>query len=158
MKINCSLDTKSIDKAIRQIERYQKQMPQKLDKLLKNLAELGADTARQVFGSAATVTVDKTENGYTITANGEAVCFLEFGTGVYASVQSEEAYESIPFKVKPGSWSESEEGAHTWSAWLAAGGTPETYPYNHTPRPGMFNAYQKIRDSIAAEAQKVFSK
>lgn len=155
MKVALSLDTNSINKAIRQVESYKKSLSTKIDKLCKRLAEIGAEAARETFGPSVEVKVEKANKGYQIVASGRGVCFIEFGAGARASIEGE-VYEDIPFKVEPGSWSESELGAHTYSEWVKTHGSDADYPYNRTPKPGMLNAYNAIVDAIQAAAKEVF--
>lgn len=155
MKIALTLDTNGVNKAIRQVERMKRDLPSKVSDLCKRLAEIGAETARREFGPSVSVTTERTDKGYQILAEGRGVCFIEFGAGARASIEGD-VYDDIPFKVEPGSWSESEFGAHTWSQHLANGGTPETYRYNRTPKPGMLHAYNAIVDAIEAAAKEVF--
>jgi hypothetical protein len=154
VKVKGSLD--DIDKMIRQVRSYKKTLAKKTDELIKNLAEIGVKAAQDTYGSAVTVHSEKTDKGYTILAEGRAVCFLEFGTGVYADDSSLDHYQSVTFKVEPGSWSESEEGAHTWSQWIESGKPASEYPYNRVARPGILNAYNAIVEAIQSEAKKVF--
>jgi len=94
LKIQISLDKKSIDKAIKQLEKYKKKLDKNSEKgcmkIAKKLAEIGQEYATNGFGGAlydgtndTVVTYEKTDNGYKIIASGNAVCFIEFGAGVY---------------------------------------------------------------------------
>ena len=87
-------DSKSIDNAIKQLEKYKTYIQTKEQELLTRLAEIGVDTASVLFDNAwydgtNDVTVSKSditttlkENTITISAKGQAVAFIEFGTGV----------------------------------------------------------------------------
>lgn len=87
MKIRCTLAT--LDKAINALDRYQKSLPKKNHEMLEKLAELGSDKAISEFGSAfydgendVDVGVDWFGNDTVeIVAKGDAVAFIEFGTG-----------------------------------------------------------------------------
>lgn len=67
----------------------------------ERLAEIGADRASSDFANAAyagtndvTVSTDRTDEGMAVVASGEAVAFIEFGTGV--------KMESYPRELPPG--------------------------------------------------------
>lgn len=88
--IKFSLNSKDIDRAIKEIERYKQEFLKKENLLLERLAELGFHEASVRFATAmydgvndSDVTIEKTDKGYSILARGEAVAFIEFGTGVY---------------------------------------------------------------------------
>lgn len=128
----------------------------KNDEFLQRLLEEGKRVAERYFGNAVTVTVDKTATGYALVAEGEAVCFLEFGTGVYAEPVGDVFEQYMPFTIEAGSWSESEFGAGTWSRHIANGGTPENYPYNRQAKHGMWEAYKTILESADRIAKEVY--
>ena len=88
--ISCTLDTSSINSAIKELEKYKQDFLRKEQRLLEGLAMLGVKEASVRFTTAmydgvndVTVALDKTANGYAIVASGQAVAFIEFGTGVY---------------------------------------------------------------------------
>ena len=88
--ITVELSTASINKAIKELEQYKRDLLTKEKRLLEGLASIGVKEASIRFTTAmydgvndVTVTLDKTSNGYAIVAEGEAVAFIEFGTGVY---------------------------------------------------------------------------
>ncbi len=89
-KIAISLSKKSIDQAIKELERYKQWVNEKTKQLCERLALIGAHEASVRFANAiydgdndVHIEVGPTENGWVIKANGQAVCFIEFGAGVY---------------------------------------------------------------------------
>ena len=127
----------------------------KNDEFLQKLLEEGKKVAEQIFGSAALVYIDKTQDGYALIAEGEAVCFIEFGTGVYADPKHEFAND-MPFVIAPGSWSESDFGKHTWSDWVNAGKDPKYYPFNRHPKYPMWEAYKALQANMDRIAKEVY--
>lgn len=88
--ISLTLDTKSINQAMRELEKYKQSLLDKEKRLLEALANIGVREASIRFTTAmydgvndSSVTLEQTSTGYSIIANGEAVAFIEFGTGVY---------------------------------------------------------------------------
>ena len=88
--ISCTLDTQSINSAIKELKAYKKEFLSKEQRLLEGLATLGVKEASVRFTTAmydgvndVSVSLDKIDNGYAIVASGQAVAFIEFGTGVY---------------------------------------------------------------------------
>lgn len=90
-KIKCSID--ELDIAIAEIEEYRLNLHERLKTLLQRLAEEGIDTATVKFKHAVydgdndvTVRPVPVWNGdykLTISASGETILFIEFGTGVH---------------------------------------------------------------------------
>ena len=88
--IKCTLDSDDIARAIKDLKQYKKQFLEREKKLLQGLAEIGLKEASVRFTTAmydgtndVSVKLDKTNNGYVIVAEGQAVAFIEFGAGVY---------------------------------------------------------------------------
>ena len=88
--ISLSLNSKSIDNAIKELRQYKRDLLAKEKQLLEALANIGVREASIRFTTAmydgvndSSVSLEKTSNGYAIVARGTAVAFIEFGTGVY---------------------------------------------------------------------------
>ena len=96
MKIKCTLGT--IDKAIAEIERYQKELDKKVHTLMERLAEVGIEVAdarfkRAIYDGTNDVVVNKSpvwidQNKLAITASGNSITFIEFGAGVHYAADS----------------------------------------------------------------------
>lgn len=90
MKITINpYDPKSIDKAIKQLQEYKKDFLAKEQIFIKRLAEIGVSVASTGFALAdydgvndVQVTMTQSGTKATVTAFGETVGFIEFGTGV----------------------------------------------------------------------------
>ena len=154
------LDSDSIDAAIKQLKRFEKEREQKIEQYVMELAQCGEVAAQHTYGPLVTVRAHKDGNGvWEIRANGEQVVFLEFGTGT--KTMNHPLSAPLDIEIKPGSWSEGPEGKHTWSKWLReqAGswsGSYKNYPYDTNPRPGMYEAYKAIVANQERIAKKVF--
>lgn len=80
----------SIDEAIRTLTAYADGLAQKTEELKRRLASEGYLVSEEQFGSAiydgtrdeVSVTLDEEADRLIITASGETVMFIEFGTGV----------------------------------------------------------------------------
>ena len=88
--ITCTLDTKDINRAIKELKAYKQDLLNKEKRLLEGLAEICVKEASVRFTTAmydgindVSVKLDRANNGYVIVAEGEAVAFIEFGAGVY---------------------------------------------------------------------------
>lgn len=88
--ISINLDAKEIGRAIKELDKYKQEILKKEQRLLEELAILGFHEATVRFATAiydgvndVTVTLDEVGKGFTIKADGKAVAFIEFGSGVY---------------------------------------------------------------------------
>lgn len=156
-------DVKSVNKAIEELEAFEKERENKIAEYIRRLCVKGANVAQNTYGSTVIVQLNWDKDG--IQAFGDQVVFLEFGTGI--KVQDHpELSKPLPIEIMPGSWSESPEGKHTWSTWLAGGEFKgrwlqrrfNDYPYNTQPRPGMWEAYKAIEAAQEQVANEVFNK
>lgn len=88
--ISMKLSTKDINKAIKELEKYKQDLLRKEKLLLEKLAYIGVSEASVRFTTAmydgindSMVSLEPTAKGYSIVARGQAVAFIEFGSGVY---------------------------------------------------------------------------
>lgn len=88
--IECTLDKKDIDRAIKELKSYKQEFLKREKQLIEGLAAIGIREASVRFTTAmydgtndVSVRLDETNNGYVIVAEGKAVAFIEFGAGVY---------------------------------------------------------------------------
>lgn len=88
--LNVKLSPQSLIRSIRTVEAYKRRIIQKGHELTERLALIGAKEASVRFTTAiydgvndSDVTAEPIENGWRIVARGQAVCFIEFGSGVY---------------------------------------------------------------------------
>lgn len=91
------LSLASVEKAISDIEAFQEKLKRLEEELPKELAEFGVEYAQAAYdmsiynvlwdNSSSTpnisVTAEPIEHGYRVLANGQEVCFVEFGAGVF---------------------------------------------------------------------------
>ena len=95
-----------------------------------------------------------TENGYKISAEGEDVLFIEFGTGDRAGVLSP-LYDEVPADARPGSWSETHAQQYSTQGFWYFGG--KRYEFTE-PHPAFYDAYQAMVEALPQIAQEVFGK
>lgn len=146
--IRVSVDTKELEEALADSTlAIQAFLEDLMERVAKRLAEeVAKPIAESEYGydEGINVYVEKRGDDYAIMAEGDEVCFIEFGAGVYAD-PSHLFSDKTPFEVRSGSWSE--KHAQTWQRWIEGGNDPEKYPYNVEPRKGMYEAYKAILSS-----------
>lgn len=92
--IELKLDSGSIQNAIYELNQYNQMLEQKRDELVRELGDIGVNQADILFTNApydgtkeieVSVETSVGEESYTATiiAQGEAVCFIEFGAGIH---------------------------------------------------------------------------
>lgn len=131
-----------------------------LEQFMKDLAEIGRRAAQGAYGGAVSVTVEEYSNGIQIRANGDAVVFLEFGAG--SAVDTANIFAgSMPFEVRPGSYSEVHYDPTTnaprpnyyMDGYWNFGGVD----YREVqPRNGMERAYEAMMQDMRSAAERAF--
>lgn len=154
-----ALDPDSIRRGLDMLAVYERRERNALTDLMEELCKDAKETANAVYGSDVYVSF-ALSSGFppkaVVFADGEEVCFIEFGAGVYAAPENGFAPEAskIGVTVYPGSWSETHE--RTFQNWEAKG-RPGEYAYNKVPRAGLYAAYQTIIGALETRAKQVFS-
>lgn len=156
--ITVRLSSSSIRKAIKELSLYKERIDRKLNELCLRLAEMGATNvslgyARAIYQSGAkdiTVTVEKTDGGYSIVASGESVLFVEFGAGARYGYGHPEAGK---FGMGPGTY----PGSGHWNdpeGWRTPSGV---HTYGNPPNPVMYETAKDLREMIQQVAREVFA-
>ena len=133
-------------------------MRKKSNIFIKRLTEeIGKPAAEGAYGSSSIeVRVEQIPRGWKLIADGEAVGFLEFGAGTMSDKQHPFA-QSVPFEVKPGSWSltygsgQFIPGRH--EKWYFGG---REYRFIQ-PRRGLYQAYTAMLNDMRRIAIEVFN-
>lgn len=148
-KLTVTLDTASIDNAIKTLQSEKEWRKRKIAELMMALGEEG----KTASGYGSIVTVEPTESGCRIVARDEQIAFIEFGAG-------DTAYD-YPRRVDgvsiyPGSWSESELGKGVYAAkgYWHYGGQKYTEVIQ---RRGMIHAEEAIITKVREIAERVFA-
>lgn len=167
--ISFTLDTKDIDKAIRELEKYKIDFQKKVDNYRNRLAEEIAVNASLNFGSAVlddrvkgeprkpdvTVSVSDKGNISVVVADGEDAIWCEFGAGVYhngAVGTSPNPYgNDLGFTI--GSYGKGYGKAKAWGYYedgelVITRGTPASMP--------MYNAVQEVTKRAIEIAREVW--
>lgn len=169
------LSLKSIDKAIKDIEKYIEKIKRLETELPKVLAEFGREDAQMRFdysvydiyggsfgleagtggGTDVEVRVEEIENGFAIVAEGEHVCFVEFGAGVFYN--GEDAYlgERPEGIVGIGEFG---QGKGKRKSWFFTDEFGVTHMSRGTPASNsMYFTMRDIEDRVAEEARRILN-
>lgn len=165
-----AFDTQSLDRAIKQLQDYQKKLDEKAQEVAKRLAEIGATRAEIDFENAPydgnkefDISVEKTDNGYSVKTSGKSVLFVEFGAGVTYGGGHPQAAE---FGMGPGTWPEPHYRKYhgqlyaNWenpSGWYLPKESGGGHTFGNAPAMPMYNAEQEIKSNIERVVREVFS-
>ena len=154
--IAIELSVDSCNKAIKELQEYQKRIKPKLDEVCRRVAEVGRDEALSIIngirlqdGNAVErVDVIKIDNGYKLVMEGEDVYFIEFGTGDGVS-----AHYDVSVPVAWGSWS----AEHSQMLWNKGFWYYDNVRYTGTTAyMPMYYAERKMREEAPRIVKEVF--
>ena len=155
-QIILELSKASCQKALRELEKYQKEIKPKLEEVCKRLAEIGAQEAntRIIIANGntdATITTEQMSNGSKLIMSGADVYFIEFGTGDAANANG----YSVSVPVYPGSYSEQNAERYSTYGFWWYGGEKLTETPAYMP---LYYAGKKMRDEMPRIIKEVFGK
>ena len=153
----------TIGAAAQELRRYAEWIERKESELVTKLAERGKDVASVKFAGAkydgtndVSVRVDSTGSMAVIYAEGEAVAFIEFGSGAKEGYGHPLAGD---FGLGPGTWSTNEGlgGKGHWddpNGWYYKHGVKS---HGNPPAMAMVDAVQAMTAEITSIAREVFA-
>ncbi|MCM1364655.1 MAG: hypothetical protein NC122_05065 [Faecalibacterium sp.] len=158
---------KSLKSAIDQIKKYEDFIKKKEQEIINRLASIGATVASINFSRAfyngindVQVSVEPCENGAKIVAKGEAVAFIEFGSGARYGGTYPQDEMKLPIDTSAGSWSESELGKGHWdnpNGWWLPKEKGSGHTYGNPPAMAMYQARKEILNQVKKITTEVFS-
>lgn len=158
-KIQIGLSNKSINSGIKQLHKYKAWVEKKEAELRSRLASHGAVVASIQFSRAmyqgtndVSVRVDDTGSVAVIYAEGEAVAFIEFGSGAKYGYGHPQAGE---FGVGPGTFPDGKGHWDDPKGWWYGHGQ---HSYGNPPAMAMYEAVQRITEDLTKIAREVFGK
>ena len=154
------LSEANIRAAAQEMQMYAEWIKRKENELVTRLAERGRSVASVKFVSAqydgnndVSVRVDSTGSVAVIYAEGNAVAFIEFGSGSAMGYGHPNAGEH---GFGPGTWSTSESGKGHWddpNGWYYKHGEKS---HGNPPAMAMWQAVQTMTEEITTIAREVF--
>lgn len=170
------LSPSSVRDAAAAILKYRDSLHDKCERFVKELSARGIEIARTVFGEATydidyysglsedtniSVNIEDAEDngdhgfGCRIVANGEEVCFVEFGAGVYFNSGGDSQHEVRPEGIVGiGEYGMGHGKEDNWWYNDSAGKSHRTH--GTMEQPGMALAAKIMRDQIFEVAREVF--
>lgn len=164
-----------LDRLMGKLRTYQKSLDSKQKRLLEELAQIGIDIASARFQTAQydggnDVVVNKSPewaNDHTLflIATGDAVTFIEFGTGVHYAEQHPQAAALGAIR---GAYGQGKGAQDRWSYYGSPGTNGQIVTENekgtvvlthgNPPARAMYDATKEMRDQIEDVAREVFGK
>ena len=159
-------DPREMQLATNQIEEYLLDLEDKANRICERLASIGALRASIGFSRAiyngrndVSISVEPITNGYAIHARGNAVLFIEFGSGATYGYghPDPQGYGPGTYPGK-GHWDDPRGWWFPRSSVSAQGGTADAYEhtYGNPPAAAMYEAQQECIRSIEQVAREVF--
>lgn len=168
-KISISLSEKSIDDAIKELQRYKETLPQKLKAIRDRVAEELLKQVETGFNGAiyndviyegmsvpnVSVTLEENGNAVFVVAHGTEAVFAEFGAGVYYNPDGSDHPERPAGIVAIGEYGKGYGSRKVWGYYengelKLTHGTPASMP--------MYNAAQAVAKLVPEIAKEVFEK
>lgn len=154
-----TLDSASIRKMIERLELLKSRLQIASENIAKRLADIGYDHATVNFADAeydgtndTDIQLDPMPNGYRLSANGQSIMFIEFGTGITKG----NGYPGTkPPEIAPiGTYGKGRGSHGSWYYYgdrgtngiVTQNGAIKTY--GNRPNACMFNAGQTMHDAI----------
>lgn len=164
-----------IDNLINKLKAYQKTFDDRQKQLLEELAKIGIDTASAKFQTAQydgenDVVVSNTpewvgDNKLFLIATGNAVTFIEFGTGVHYAEQHPKAATLGAIR---GAYGQGKGSRDTWGYYGSPGTNGQVIKENdkgtvvlthgNPPARAMYDATKEMRNQVVNIAKEVFGK
>ena len=157
-------DKKSIDAAVKALEKYKKDFLEKETEFIRRLKELGVSVAEAGFATADydginDVLIAETQNGNRamIIAYGETVGFIEFGTGVkYDEWVDNNNTQNKPYKPpKHGTYGDG-KGANPKGWWFSTSPGSAQHTYGNPPAGAMLEARNSMVEQVVQIAREVW--
>lgn len=146
-------DIDSVMNASERLKAYYRRLDRKAREICNRLASIGAVRASLGFARAiynghndVSITVEQIDSGYRINADGEAVLFIEFGSGAMYGYGHPE-----PQGYGPGTY----PGKGHWNdpnGWWYGHGQ---HSFGNPPSAAMYEAEQEVKRSIEQVAKEV---
>ena len=154
-------DKKSIDAAYQMVRQYKNDFALKEQEFVRRLAEIGVQVAQSGFSIAdydgvndVVVNMVKTSNGYSVVASGEAVGFIEFGTGIRNPEWDSSGMDYTP--PAHGTYGKG-RGKNPWGWWFKpSDGVAATHTFGNHPAEAMSTARDQIVERVMQIAREVW--
>jgi len=161
MNLEIRLDEKSINHAIAKLKDYKKDLERKRRLLIEKLALVGANEASVRFTTAiydgvndVAVNLRRIKDGWAIVAKGQAVCFIEFGSGVYHNPVEPYPLPRLEGVVGIGEYGKGRGSRPIWVYYDETG--KKVFTRGNPASLGMWYATEEMRRSILDVAREVF--
>ena len=158
--MDIKIKVENLNEVLQDIEAFKKRFEENVTEMVHRATELGRSEASANFSSAqydGTKDVNVTAKAYkksgTVTASGESVLFIEFGTGISYPNDHPEASR---LGIEHGSWSKGPEGKGHWDdphGWYYAHGKRS---WGNPANRCMYNAAKEVERNAERIAREVF--
>ncbi len=166
MKITVNLSKKSIQKAIKDIEKYSSSIDKKITQFLTELAKIGIDTADVTYKRGPILDQEdiphvhskpiwKSDNELAIWAYGESIAFIEFGAGIHYNtpVGTSPHPKGQELGLTIGSYG---KGNGAKDSWYFNRNGEKVLTHGQPSIPAMYEAKKAMQEAIRDVAKEIF--
>jgi hypothetical protein len=165
MEININLNKSgSLTDAIKKIKAYREDIDNKLDELVRTLADNGVTVARSWLGAtqgdstraSVGLEVDSSGNIHTaiISLEGEDALFIEFGAGIHYN--GSDPPHAAEFGYGVGTYNPASDNAWNPDGWWYWTGTERKHSYGTEGTYPVFHAAENMRNQLIMKALQIF--
>jgi hypothetical protein len=156
-------DKESIENAEKIVRHYKKDFNKKVNEFTRRLAEIGVQLAGDIYSVSDidgehefSVYLQKTENGYSVIAEGRTIGFLEFGTGPPERNQ-EWRGNGLDYSPPPRGSYGKHQGLNRWGWWFKSQEYGVAmHSYGNPASEGMLTARNQMIEQAVQIAREVF--
>lgn len=156
-------DKKSLENAERIVRQYKKDFEVKEAEFVRRLAEIGVQTAGDIYSVSDidgehefSVYLEKTATGYSVIAAGRTIGFLEFGTG-RPERNPEWHGDELEYTPPPRGSYGKHQGLNKWGWWFKSQDYGVTmHTYGNPPAEGMLTARNRMIEQAIEIAREVW--
>lgn len=159
--LRVALSAESFREAAQAVRAYKRSFPEKIDRFIRELADIGLEIAQSNFDLAREylldpqyeLSVEKTDSGYRLCASGRDVAFIEFGAGVHYN-----GSESYPGTRSPGivGIGEYGKGLGKRDFWVYRKDSLKVGTHGNPALAPMYQGSEAMRDWVLDIAREVF--
>lgn len=161
-KYTIQLNGKGVDAAIRGVASYKKWLERKSNELARRLAEMGVVNASIEFSRAFYVGNNDTQmsierrgdSRYAVIAQGEAVLFIEFGSGLIGGGHPEPQGFGPGTYPGKGHWDDPNGWYLPKDKWTADG---TKHSYGNPPAMAMYVTVKELERALESVVREVFA-
>lgn len=158
-------DSASVARAVEYLDNVKHKL-ENMDAYIQQLADIGVSVAEEAFRGALAnpdftegveVEAIPTDNGYTITASGSEVAFIEFGTGVFYNGSESYPGQRPAGIVGIGEYGQGKGSRRAWGYYAGGDKSNLVITRGHYRSAGMYSAQKAMVEQAINIIEEIFN-